>query len=70
MEQRKPPQVVPPKKGNRRKVSKKEKQNEMKNFVKFSNTKDKKGLDKKRASDKDKIRLARKTKQLIRQAAQ
>ena len=43
-------------------------QYEMKNFVKFSNTKDKKGLDKKRASDKDKIRLARKTKQLIRQA--
>lgn len=45
-------------------------QYEMKNFVKFSKTKDKKGLDKKRASDKDKIRLARKTKQLIRQAAQ
>ncbi len=45
-------------------------QYEMKNFVKFTKAKDKKRLDKKRASDKDKIRLARKTKQLIRQAAQ
>lgn len=45
-------------------------QYEMKNFIKFTNKKDKKGLDKKRASDKDRIRLARKTKQLIRQAAQ
>ena len=45
-------------------------QYEMKNFIKFTKTKDKKRLDKKRASDKDKIRLARKTKQLIRQAAQ
>lgn len=45
-------------------------QYEMKNFIKFNKKKDNKGLDKKRASDKDRIRLARKTKQLIRQAAQ
>lgn len=32
LEQRKSPQVVPPKKGNRRKVSKKEKQNEMRSI--------------------------------------
>jgi hypothetical protein len=32
LQQRKPPQVVPPKKGNKRKVSKKEKQNEMRSI--------------------------------------
>ena len=31
LQQRKSPQVVPPKKGNKRKPSKKEKQNEMRN---------------------------------------
>ena len=32
LEQRKQPQVVPPKKGNKRKVSKKERQNEMRSI--------------------------------------
>ena len=32
LQQRKSPQVVPPKKGNKRKVSKKEKQNEMRSI--------------------------------------
>ena len=32
LEQRKSPQVVPPKKGNKRKVSKKERQNEMRSI--------------------------------------
>jgi hypothetical protein len=32
LQQRKSPQVVPPKKGNKRKVSKKERQNEMRSI--------------------------------------
>ena len=72
LQQRKSPQVVPPKKGNKRKLTKKENKMryEMQNFIKFSKTKASKVGQSKHNDDwKRERKIARKQKQLQRKVA-